>query len=132
MDDGSKRWSRETCRGRRNLAVARDSLIVNTVDTVDCLRSSGELHWSWSVKSPTYTTPGTDSETVYVGTDGGSLHALDLETGRELWAARTISEHPLRSTISASSGSVFVGDSTGWVHAIDTSSGEINWQANIE
>jgi outer membrane protein assembly factor BamB len=130
-ENGSKRWSRETSR-RPRVAVSRNSLIVNTVDSVECFRSNGERKWCWSDGMLSYVIPRTDSERVYVGTDDGSVHALDLETGRELWAARTTPEHPIRSGVAMDREDIFVGDSAGRIYSIDKRSGEIDWWVDLE
>ena len=69
--------------------------------------------------------------TVYVGSQAGELHALDLATGQPLWKYTTVD--PIgESSPAVSETAVFIGDLAGIVHAVDRTTGEALWTFETE
>jgi outer membrane protein assembly factor BamB len=70
-----------------------------------------------------------DGQRVFVASHNGEVEALDLRTGRRLWARR------VRAAISggpgAGAGLVVVGGSMGEVVALSESDGQVRWQRRV-
>jgi len=62
---------------------------------------------------------------VYVGTLGGALQAVSLETGAVAWTYEAGS--PLKSSPSVFDGAVYVGDESGELHCVDAAAGKRRW-----
>ncbi|AWB27447.1 outer membrane protein assembly factor BamB family protein [Halococcoides cellulosivorans] len=69
--------------------------------------------------------PTVANGTVYVGSFGKALHALDAETGALEWHFE--SEHVFQSSPTVVSDTVFVGSNSGGVVALDTADGSTRW-----
>lgn len=93
--------------------------------------ASGSEVWSEPFPGERWlTTPAIDEETVYLGSYGGTVYALDrytraeqwtYDTGDVLWASPTIAD-----------GTVYVGGRDRRVHALDAASGERRWAVDTE
>jgi outer membrane protein assembly factor BamB len=83
----------------------------------------------------TYTIPGNASAlnsgpavsggTVYIGSDNGTVYALDAATGHKRWTQRT--GGPISSSPAVAGGVVFIGSADGKVYAMDAATGKIRW-----
>jgi len=88
--------------------------------------------------------PGFDGSTVYVVSDGGSLRAIDVETGDERWERDLealsnsrgwrlwqsgVREGGLQSSVGVGDGLVVVAGRSGAVFALASDSGEPRWEA---
>lgn len=76
---------------------------------------------------------------VYVGSLSGDFLCLDLETGDQKWARRSIeSEDPkdfapgFKAAARVTADSVYVGDEDGVLHALDRATGELRWQLQTD
>lgn len=69
------------------------------------------------------------STTVYVGSDDGTLYAVDAETGEEVWAFDEPDDH-LFSSPTVVDGIVYVGSADGTLYAVDAAAGELEWSVS--
>ncbi|MFC4406930.1 outer membrane protein assembly factor BamB family protein [Haloarchaeobius iranensis] len=63
---------------------------------------------------------------VYVGSEDGTLHAVEAGTGDRLWAVEGVAE----TAPTVVDGTVYVGSGSGSVHALDAATGETYWTFN--
>lgn len=119
----------------RLVFVGSDDGRVYAIDT-----ASGEEVWAEEMGAAVTTTPafapsptdggGTDEEAVsgmvYVGSDVGTVFALDAASGSLEWAQPT--QDAVRSAPAVSEGRVFVGSLDGNVYALDASTGDEEWR----
>lgn len=77
--------------------------------------------------------PISDGNRVYVGTDGGELRALDARTGAAVWSFRTeaASHKGIWSTPALGDERVFFGAYNGRIYCLDTNSGHEVWRADV-
>lgn len=69
---------------------------------------------------------------VYIGSDDGTLHALDARDGRTLWTAETFpSTNGIHGTPAVHAGLVIVGGYDGYLHAFDQATGERRWATRV-
>ncbi len=66
-------------------------------------------------------------ETVYVGTAAGRMAALDLTTGRQIWAAGEGAQSP----VVVAGGSVFAVNDENQLIRLDAGSGEVIWRTDL-
>jgi len=83
------------------------------------------LRWSYSTTGPVDSSPAVADGTVYVGSDGGYVYALDDGTGHLLWSDRT--GGPVGSKPAVADGTVYVGSGDGHVYALDADTGRVRW-----
>lgn len=62
---------------------------------------------------------------VFIGTMGGTLYAIDSETGKDTWTLKTNS--PILHACTASKGTVFFGNAQGAIYAVDAADGSVRW-----
>jgi hypothetical protein len=62
---------------------------------------------------------------VYVGTMAGTLHAMDEDTGKDVWAFET--PGAILHTCAIAGGRVFFGNVEGKVYAVGAANGELAW-----
>jgi hypothetical protein len=62
---------------------------------------------------------------VFLGTLGGLLHAIDAESGKDVWAFNAGS--PILHAAAVAEGKVFFGSADGAVHAVNTADGKPAW-----
>lgn len=76
--------------------------------------------------------PVSDGKTVYVGTDGGELLALDAATGDRVWtfACAHTFRKGIRSSPVLAEGKVLFGAYNGIAYCLDASTGSEIWQAH--
>lgn len=108
---------------------AYDHLNVGTNPSTSGPTGSVEPRWTFKTDGPVRTAPAVADGTVYVGSDDGSLYALDAETGEEEWVFET--DAPVRSSPAAFGYMVFVGSHDYNLYGIDTS-GERQWTFETE
>ena len=89
------------------------------------LPASLKVLWTFDVKEAIESSAAIADGSVYVGTAGGELIALDLQSGALRWRYRTgeIGE----SSPAVAGGVVYIGDLTGVFHAVDTKTGKALW-----
>jgi outer membrane protein assembly factor BamB len=72
-------------------------------------------------------------ETVYVGSLGptNSLHAIDVNTGEELWRFETGGSVMSSPAVDGDESTVVVGSGDGNLYAVDAETGEEVWRHDI-
>jgi outer membrane protein assembly factor BamB len=72
--------------------------------------------------------PAIVGDTVYVGDAEGTLHAVDLKTGKARWTYKTEAEDGFETTPLVAGGRVFIGDLGGVFHAVNAADGKGVWK----
>lgn len=57
-------------------------------DKLYAVDSAGAIKWQFATEGDVDSTPAVHGDTVFVGSDDGSVYALDLNTGTQKWRAR--------------------------------------------
>lgn len=68
------------------------------------------------------TTPARQGNTLYVGSLGGQVHALCVDSGKLRWRIRTV--HAVRSAPVVTPGGLWVSDASGYVHGLSRVNGD--------
>jgi outer membrane protein assembly factor BamB len=113
--------------GKSSVADTDPLLVFTTTDGVvhayNALRS-GPTIWEFATDSVVRAAPLVVDESVYVATESGSVVALDLSSGRELWRySTTESSSSFQSAPAYHDGIVYVTSREGSLHPIDASTG---------
>lgn len=94
-------------------------------------RATPEPTRKWSYRTGGYITssPAVVNGIVYVGSEDGSLYALDAASGRKQWSYRTESSLGgfLKSSPAVVKGVVYVGSFDYSLYALDAASGRKQW-----
>jgi len=96
---------------------------------VSAERAPRELHrvkWTFATGDRIVSSPVLDDGVVYVGSDDGSVYAIDAATGRLRWQRRT--GGPVASTPAIASGRLYVSSYDGKIYALDVRTGEPLWK----
>ncbi len=87
--------------------------------------SAGDRLWSFETGDLVRSSPTIVNETVYVGSDDGTVYALDAVSGEEEWTFET--DNGIRSSPTVVNGTVYTGSNDNTVYALDAASGEEEW-----
>lgn len=89
--------------------------------------ATGEREWAFTEPSEDVdSSPTVVSGTVYVGSDDGTLYAVDGATGDREWAFTEPSDS-VYSSPTVASGTVYVGSRDGTLYAVDSETGGQKW-----
>lgn len=112
---------------------ANDPVIQNTVDPgQDVLLYPG---WRFSAGAA-LTSPSVADQVAYVGDHSGTLHAVQVENGTQLWNWHTPDGQAITGSpaVDPAAGLVFAGAADGTLYAVSTSgasTGTLSWSATI-
>jgi outer membrane protein assembly factor BamB len=113
-------------------ALTEDVVALSQVDRQVTLldRSTGEIIWRHRVGANLGSGPLVDYDRLYVAsqTGDGEVMALDLRTGRQLWATRL---GDVAAPLSVRDSLVFAGTVEGWIAAISTARGARVWRVKV-
>ncbi len=84
------------------------------------------VKWAFQAAGRVISSPAVDRATVYVGSTGGNLYAIDRATGKEKWHFEAKSR--IASSPAISNGLVFFGSFDGNFFAVDSTSGRLKWK----
>lgn len=85
--------------------------------------------WSYAAGSPVWAGPTFAGGTVYVGTQDGSVHAIDARTGIRRWTRRL--DGAIRTRPVVSGGAVYLQADDGFLYKLAAASGAVRWRARI-
>ena len=90
-------------------------------------RRAASLHAVWTARpgGAIDGTPVVVGQTVFVGTESGTLAALDLRTGRQAWSAGGLGK--ITGSPAVASGVVVAGTTTGHVYGVSVADGRRLW-----
>ncbi|MCW6006151.1 PQQ-binding-like beta-propeller repeat protein [Micromonospora sp. CPCC 205371] len=82
--------------------------------------------WSYDVGSPASGRPAVAGDAVYVGDQGGKVHAIDRATGEDRW--RYGAGAPVNASPQVRDGVVYIASRDGMLHAIGAADGVRRWR----
>lgn len=129
LEDGRERWRFETGGPVRAApAVAEGRVVVGSADgavyAIDA--ETGEREWRYQTDGRVRTAPVVADGTVYVGSD--ALHAIDLESGRPIWAVDRPGEF---AGPTVADGTVYVAVDDRLL-ALEAADGDRRWERTFE
>lgn len=92
------------------------------------LDARGKTAWKAKLQA-VFSSPALCGERVVVGSDDGSVHAIDLATGSVAWSA--VVGGKVRGTPAATADAVYVGDFGGRLSALKAADGTRLWSAEL-
>src|SRR5438105_6740375 len=85
----------------------------------------GGVKWTFKTEGQVIASPAVHGDTVYVGSTGGTLYAIDRATGTSKW------QYPVKSRIASSpavaGGLVYFGAFDGNFYAVSETTGALKW-----
>lgn len=106
-------------------------VVVGTRDGwLHAFRPGGELAWEFQGSGSFGATPAIDAGTVYAGSSGGVLYALDLATGKLRWSYDAKEELGTRPAVAG--GLVVIASLEDTVVAVDARTGAWRWHHRRE
>ena len=116
--------------GQQSTAVLTDGTLYfgafdNHLYSVDA--TTTEVLWKHNLGAAMLSSPAVSKRSVFIGTFGGLLAALDLDSGRVKWSAQ-VSEEPILSSPLVAEGFVYFTSYDKHIYAADESTGEIAWK----
>ena len=124
--------------GRENWGLGRDNLR-QAVDARIGRDDIGRLELLWSIALPGVTSmrsqPVVAGDTVFLGSKGAHLLALDRHSGCVRWSLRT--EAPLHSALTLDRtpdgiSTLFFADEMAAVYAVDATTGRLRWRERVK
>jgi outer membrane protein assembly factor BamB len=105
--------------------VFRGSLLRDGVYEGEGPRDAPDLKWSFETQGRVRSSPVVVNGLVYVGSDDGSVYALDAETGELCWQLET--GGPVVSSAAVVDGVVYIGSTDSYLYAIGALTGDELW-----
>ncbi|MBA2755039.1 MAG: PQQ-binding-like beta-propeller repeat protein [Chloroflexia bacterium] len=84
------------------------------------------LAWRFATQGAVRAAPVVAGGVLYVGSNDGSLYALDSESGEERWRFPT--DGPINGSAAVVDGSVYFASGDGYAYAVNAESGEQRWR----
>jgi len=84
------------------------------------------VKWTFHAQGELISSPAVDGTTLYVGSTGGLLYAVDRETGAEKWKFDAKSR--IASSPAVAGAIVYFGAYDGNFYAVDAASGKLKWK----
>lgn len=88
-------------------------------------KRTGQLLWQKKFPDGVSALPFHHENDLFVGTDSGSLHRLNLDTGSENWSVSLGA--PIQGSMAYAEGRLFVSTADEALHGIDPGTGKILW-----
>jgi outer membrane protein assembly factor BamB len=88
--------------------------------------SFSQVKWTFHAKGQLISSPAVDSATIYVGSTGGFLYAVDRAAGTEKWKFETRSR--IASSPAVANGLVYFSAYDGNFYAVDAAMGKLKWK----
>jgi len=85
-----------------------------------------EVKWTFHANGQIISSPAVDGGTIFVGSTGGFLYAVDRAAGTEKWKFETKSR--IASSPAVAGGLVFFGAYDGRFYAVETATGKLKWK----
>ena len=105
------------------------------VYALDLRRKRNRVLWSYETDDKVVAAPAYANKTIFVGTNGGRVYALNARTGKLRWRAESFSRFGRReyfyATPAVAYGRVFVGNTDGTVYAYGAGTGHLLWARQV-
>ncbi|HEY8446035.1 MAG TPA: PQQ-binding-like beta-propeller repeat protein [Thermomicrobiales bacterium] len=82
--------------------------------------------WRFDTGGEVRSSPAVAEGLVFVGSQSGLLHAIEVETGRPRWSF-DLGGYPVRSSPAVVDGTVYIGSGYA-LYALDAKTGEVRWR----
>jgi outer membrane protein assembly factor BamB len=89
------------------------------------IRDLPKIKWQFQTDAPIYASPIVNDGIVYTGGLDSVLHALDVQTGKEVWSFRT--SGAIRSNVCISGDRIFLNGGDGSLYALNKMNGKLLW-----
>lgn len=86
-----------------------------------------KLLWTYDAGDSIESSAAIADGVVYVGSQSGELHAVNLADGSPKWKYKASPDGIGESSPAVAGGLVYIGDLSGTVHAVDAASGKPVW-----
>jgi outer membrane protein assembly factor BamB len=100
--------------------------VYGTNTTIAINTTTHDIVWNTTLDDRVYSSPTVANGTVYVGDGGGTVHALEAESGNTTWTNTTGAK--IRSSIALANGTAVVTSTDGSVYAFSASRGIQYWR----
>ena len=90
------------------------------------LTQFSRVKWTFHTPGEVVSSPAVDGNTVYVGSSGGNLYAVDRESGALKWKFEV--KNRVASSPAVAGGIVYFGAYDGFFYAVDAATGQQKWK----
>lgn len=85
-----------------------------------------KVKWEFKTNSPIFSSPIISDNTVYFGGTDSLLHAVNIESGKEVWTFRTRGE--IRSDVCIDGNTLYLNGGDGSIYKLDKTTGLTLWK----
>jgi outer membrane protein assembly factor BamB len=94
------------------------------------------VKWTFTADNELNSSPAYAAGKIFVGSDSGSIYAIDAKTGKLVWHATSFSHFPrgreyFYATPAVAYGRVFAPNTDGWVYAYGAATGRLLWARHV-
>jgi outer membrane protein assembly factor BamB len=91
---------------------------------------AGDVIWSRDLPARTESSPVLFRGTVYFGDEGGTIYALDADTGKTRWTYQASGS--VKSALALKDGRLYFGDYAGKLYCLRARDGHLIWEAKTQ
>jgi len=89
-------------------------------------REFHRVKWTFPTGGPVMSSPVSDGNVIYFGSDDGNIYAVDAKTGKQLWQHAT--GGPVSGSASVVAGTLYILSYDGKLYALDSRTGSTKWK----
>ncbi len=89
-----------------------------------------KLHWVFDTGAPIKSSAAVQDDLIFIGSDTGKVHALEINSGLEIWSFETGGQ--IEATPCVVNDTVYIGSSDNFFYALATMTGELKWKYQTE
>ena len=93
----------------------------------EAARQAASVLWTYEAGDAIESSAAIADGVVYVGSQTGELHAVNLADGKLKWKYKASADGIGESSPAVAGGLVYIGDLAGVLHAVDTATGKAAW-----
>ena len=88
------------------------------------------LAWTYETDDDIRSSPVIARNMVFVGSDDGGVHGLDLKTGKKVWVFLT--DDAIEAPALVAFNTLYIGNLGGFFYALDILTGKVKWQFTVD
>jgi len=129
LKDGKQKWIFKTAGAvYSSPAAAKGKIVFGCADGfVYCLTEKGKELWKLKAGAAVLGCPLIENNIVYIGASDHTFRAIDLDSGKEIWAFNGLSG-PVVSTPAINKDDIIFGAWDTYLYSLNKTSGKLNWK----
>ena len=97
---------------------------------IESVTENLKLSWVFDTGAPIKSSAAIEHDLIFIGSDTGKVHALEINSGLEIWSF--VTEGQVEATPCVVNDTVYIGSSDNYFYALSMMTGELKWKYRTE